>query len=136
MPTAVRFLKEHLEDAHWLNATASKGAVYNVDSTHMFPSILTGIYTSQLSSLIKNALLLVLERLWSVSKRSLKNTWQKWHEKMSSYSYDTRNLGANGPISQSDKNFVPQVIFPTIRPALELMMRTSWLTEAHQVKHL
>ena len=135
MPTACRFLKEHLSEAHWLNATATKGATYNVDSAQIFPSILTGIYTSQLSSLIKNSLLLVLERLWSVSKRSLKTAWQKWHERMSAYSYDTRTLGSNGPISQTDKNFVPNVIFPTIRPALELIMRVTWLTEAQQVSN-
>ena len=53
---------------------------------------------------------------------------------MSSSSYDIRSLTPGGPISERDKNFTAENVFPLLKPALALMLEAIWLTEIHQVK--
>ena len=127
----MRLLKEHIAEQHWVTTTATKGAISDLDSTHMFPPILTAIFASQLSGWIKNSLLIVFERLWSVSRKSLKNKWMDWHERLSGKSFDIRNPDSLPP---SDRNFTQSFILPIVRPALELVLRTLMLTEGHLVR--
>ena len=133
LPTSVRLLKEHIADQHWVTVTATKGQVSDMDSSHMFPAILTSIFAAQLSGWIKNSLLLVLERLWTINRKSLKNKWMAWHERLSSKSFDIRNPES---LSPDDRNFTQVNILPAIRPALELVLRTLMLTEGHMVSKI
>ena len=135
LPSATRILKEELEASHWLSLNATRGATYHMDSLSMFTGITNGLFASQLSAIMKNAYLLVLERLWSLSKKSIKSKWTKWHSRMTSTSFDIRKLTPGGPITTEDKNFTAENIFPLMKPALTLILEAIMLTEAHSVSH-